>query len=605
MENVHIVELLLYTFSIVVLFSFIAILAGISQGHWFLRAMIPLAAVALLLPTGASEAVVAFLFQSWVIFGAICLARYYRKAKPSSQESLEDSPSVSSRYLFRFKLSDLLLAVAVIATSLAILGQATRTKYPCDWQAAMMVGLAIAVFPLSFFSFVRLWALLNKRPRIKGVGLSACVLIPLVSGLIVLTYSSEEINSIATEIFIISFVPSCIVLFVWLWRLTGWHPFDKSESSISPRVKFAGRLGLLTALLLLLLPTAIIYRHMAKSQPSVAQNLPKPNAYVELILVSRQIEQLKAPIVGFDPSSSFKPFIVKAGPALEQARGELDKPCRVVLDYSPLGLLEWRNSPHDPSVLRFICRGFDVEAEIAMREGRIDDAISNALDCVDLAQQGERGGLTFHFLISAANEGIGVSRLRKIKGDLNLNQIREIIHQLHLVNVQREPIELVIEREENWTNHVYGWKHRYLDFFHVNLHAFPENAILINAKRRDAKLRLLMTELSLRAYHLENEKYPKNLKELSPDYLARVPLDPFSSKRQMLRYRLEGEKYLLYCVGQNGKDDGGQRVTQRQYFDGLGDFFFDMLDETKPNASPSGNETEAAKENSPADNPAK
>jgi hypothetical protein len=54
----------------------------------------------------------------------------------------------------------------------------------------------------------------------------------------------------------------------------------------------------------------------------------------------------------------------------------------------------------------------------------------------------------------------------------------------------------------------------------------------------------------------DNGKYPEKLDALIPKYLPQVPKDIFSGKT--LIYRPEGNGYLLYSVGVNGKDDGGR-----------------------------------------------
>jgi hypothetical protein len=57
-------------------------------------------------------------------------------------------------------------------------------------------------------------------------------------------------------------------------------------------------------------------------------------------------------------------------------------------------------------------------------------------------------------------------------------------------------------------------------------------------------------------YERDHGRYPKELDELAPKYLAAVPKDLFSGTG--LKYRPEEKGYLLYSVGVNGKDEGGR-----------------------------------------------
>ena len=69
-----------------------------------------------------------------------------------------------------------------------------------------------------------------------------------------------------------------------------------------------------------------------------------------------------------------------------------------------------------------------------------------------------------------------------------------------------------------------------------------------------------------------------------PDYLSQVPIDPYSGRP--LIYRRTAEGYLLYSVGSNRVDDGGQRTNISQAaVEGVGDYFFDapqLEDATEP-----------------------
>ena len=77
--------------------------------------------------------------------------------------------------------------------------------------------------------------------------------------------------------------------------------------------------------------------------------------------------------------------------------------------------------------------------------------------------------------------------------------------------------------------------------------------------RAETQNRLLLVSLALRAYRLEHGGYPVSLAELAPAYLKQIPDDPFALKGAFL-YRINGQKYVLYSVGPDGKDNGGTPI---------------------------------------------
>jgi len=74
--------------------------------------------------------------------------------------------------------------------------------------------------------------------------------------------------------------------------------------------------------------------------------------------------------------------------------------------------------------------------------------------------------------------------------------------------------------------------------------------------RSRAHLDLARTALALERYRLATTRVPEQLAELVPQYLERVPLDPFDG--QPLRYRRTNPGYLLYSIDMDGQDNGGR-----------------------------------------------
>jgi hypothetical protein len=68
--------------------------------------------------------------------------------------------------------------------------------------------------------------------------------------------------------------------------------------------------------------------------------------------------------------------------------------------------------------------------------------------------------------------------------------------------------------------------------------------------------RVVITAIALKRFQLKHGNFPEKLSELAPEFLSSVPLDPIDGKP--LRYRKNSDgTFLLYSVGDNGVDDGG------------------------------------------------
>ncbi len=81
-------------------------------------------------------------------------------------------------------------------------------------------------------------------------------------------------------------------------------------------------------------------------------------------------------------------------------------------------------------------------------------------------------------------------------------------------------------------------------------------AVIRKVMQVEVAKRVVVTAIALKRYQLKHGNYPPNLNSLVPDFLAAMPLDPVDGKP--LRYKLNSDgAFLLYSVGENGVDDGG------------------------------------------------
>jgi hypothetical protein len=71
-----------------------------------------------------------------------------------------------------------------------------------------------------------------------------------------------------------------------------------------------------------------------------------------------------------------------------------------------------------------------------------------------------------------------------------------------------------------------------------------------------ARLRVAQTALAIERFRLAHTNaLPASLDDLVPAYLKAVPIDPYDGKP--LRFKLRQPGYVVYSLGQDGKDDGG------------------------------------------------
>lgn len=86
--------------------------------------------------------------------------------------------------------------------------------------------------------------------------------------------------------------------------------------------------------------------------------------------------------------------------------------------------------------------------------------------------------------------------------------------------------------------------------------------------RTEQTHRNLRVAFALVAYQREKGNYPANLAALAPAYLPALPDDLYAG--EPLVYRLTRTGFLLYSVGANGQDDGGQMQYEEPAGDDLG-----------------------------------
>lgn len=82
--------------------------------------------------------------------------------------------------------------------------------------------------------------------------------------------------------------------------------------------------------------------------------------------------------------------------------------------------------------------------------------------------------------------------------------------------------------------------------------------------RAEVAKQVTLTAIALKRYQLEHGNYPSDLNSLVTEFLPKVPLDPVDGRP--LRYRRNADgTFLLYSVGENGLDDGGNPAFPKYF----------------------------------------
>jgi hypothetical protein len=85
---------------------------------------------------------------------------------------------------------------------------------------------------------------------------------------------------------------------------------------------------------------------------------------------------------------------------------------------------------------------------------------------------------------------------------------------------------------------------------------------IVSEARTQAFIKLASTALAVERFRLDRGRLPGDLKELTPQFIAAVPTDPFDGAP--LRYRRLARGYVIYSVDADGHDDGGREPPERK-----------------------------------------
>jgi hypothetical protein len=332
-----------------------------------------------------------------------------------------------------------------------------------------------------------------------------------------------------------------------------------------PRVQKMACAALVVGILAVAALLGPIYWHMLRGPGLYVHNPLDTSTYTRLVSAAGQAKSINPSEVRIDELRLLQQD-AEANQLLRiyrQPMSDLVEPGGVPLDLKNDARYDY-TAQELPTVqsVRSLVRAWSAEAEHAAQRGSLAEAADYGLASVHAGSTFGRGGLPFHTIFGAGLEGVGIRQLCNVRKKISITRARELLSGLRRVDGDREPFSVALARDKVWVDEVFGWRLRLAFALSVvtgREFSSPDNVgatLRKSINRRDAHLRLLMADLAIRLFESDQERLPLHLSEMVPEYLAEPPIDPFSQRP--LIYRHDGDSYVLYSAGPDGRDDGGR-----------------------------------------------
>jgi len=496
----------------------ILVLIARSPWHWFLRSLLALGVVSsfTLLP-GMEQSQAYDLVLVVFVQACVVLAPWLLFARDSS-----------SRISWRFSLSSLLLFMPLVAIAAALASRVPRLIW--GWSLGLLLIGAIA-------------GLSTLSAAVVGLGLGR--------------WWAR----------LLAFVPALpsfgVFISLWLWRRASSGVPARSRWDAAGRW-FAGGTALAVASLILVFFLSVFWC-LATAQRLTPQP-PLPFNGLDMIAqVGDQLPQ-RAPDVSvrvgtpWATNQALDQFMQQYAGEFAAARAALNKECRALPD-DLAGTNMYRYAKY-----RNLGRGFQAASIAAARNGRPDEAVEYGLECYRLGRAVGIDGILIDVLVGRAVEGLGFDQLARVRHYLDRAAALQLSAQLLEFDRAREAPEIVLAREDAWQTTWLGWFGE-LQVLAGENHRAQETFVQLE-QRSSAMLRLLATDLAVRAYFMDRGHLPETLEALVPEYLPAVPLDPFGEGP--LRYRIEQRSWHARMLADRFERSQGTASTWLRQFGAIG-----------------------------------
>jgi hypothetical protein len=561
------------------LFGIFALWAASSRRHWFVRTAVVGSALLVLLLVPAYDVVV--LFGCSVLFMLVALAIWRKRRQRAARDGtvIETPP----RRIPSVSLATLMLVTVVVAVVTAVAARVPHWSFS-RWLWLVGVGLMGGAIGASCVWIVcgraRWWVRLLAAPLL----LAGCTVVIFVVGQLPRA-ASDWVQGVYRPLDhywqalmrsagwgisywsrVVAIGMTIMVAWMFVVRRAGWFdPFGEmagagGETGRLDRGRSVARVAAVALFALVAsLPLAILYR-LALPPAIPALKIPEPNGWDDLMAAGKLIEsEDRTQLPDWMRNSGVRPGAPYRPEAVARLRQGLGR--EIVNPYMYRG-----DGPVDQThKLLQIYVAVSAYAAVASYSNDLDWQLDAYWDLLRLANETGRvmrepGRIDSN---SIQWESTALDYYWPIRTRLSQEQCRDLLAKLIDYDKRRDTYEDKCARQ------------RIVD---ANAHWEIRLRILLAEWSGDdpyrqgysvyapvIKLRLLITDLAVRAYKMQHGKLPVTLEELVPEFLPALPADTTGGGR--IVYRKTGDGYKIYCTGPDADDDGG-RAWSDASFDG-------------------------------------
>jgi hypothetical protein len=574
----------LFVTGVAAIYCLIGLWAATSRRHWFLRTIIPCLALAALDPIRAHEPLIFMLIMAEII-AAVTLWRWWRPVGPTCRAGPEPasdaeprSRSASGTYeRFRFSLRDLFLLMVVVGVVTWIVTGFASVPLLIEWPGAIGASFLLAALTIAAWNLVS-----GRRPLAAALWLVAIFAAAIATDIFWLgdwlaaflfLQTAALRDEWTRDLVLVPFLYSefALLLLLGMGLMRAALPIPDR-----PRRELAVRVLLAAVVLAAAVPLATLYWRMTARPDFPPAVQLSENVLPEILRIGATLEHA-TPDQTAAIYEQLLPLLERPGYVTVNETDAVGDPFHLGHDDTPIQVMK-------------IARALERYGESLEQAGQHEQAAQVSFSLLKLSRMAVRGGFEIDVAIGITAEGIGRKLLVASGKRLSRNTREEAVRLLAELDVNREPMEVVARRE-----HAYGSRGRR---WSIGLeHQLPYECFGLASQSggyvnshiasinysAQAGRRLLMTELAISMFREVRGRMPLSLDELVPGYLAAVPIDPYGNllpgvdrhvppsvranvPERTLTYRPEGDKYLLYSIGQDCTDNGGIRMLRGEGF---------------------------------------